>query len=325
MLDLSFLADPLMGTPLWAWAFFAAVVFVLLVLDLGVFHRKARKPKFSKSVTITLFYISMALLFGVFVWVNMGAEKAMEYYTGYVIEQSLSLDNVFVISMIFASLGIPSQYQHRVLFWGLLSVLVLRGIMIFIGAALVAEFAWILAIFGVFLLFTGVRMFFSSPETEEIENNRTLKWMRKHLRITRELHGTRFMLLRPHPKSGKPVLWVTPLFVVLVLVELADVMFAVDSVPAVFAITQDPYIVYTSNIFAVLGLRALYFTLAAMVNRFSYLSKALALVLVFVGAKILYTHFSGHHVPIEYSLGGVLAILLGGIGLSLAWPKKSAR
>ncbi len=320
-MDGAFLTTPFLGSPAWFWLAFLGIVFGLLALDLGLFHKEARKPGVKESVIGTLFYVGIALLFGGFIWFEMGQEKALEFYTGYVMEQSLSLDNIFVISLIFGSLSIPVQYQHRVLFWGIISVLVLRGLMIGIGAALVAEFQWVLAVFGAFLLFTGVKMLFTGGHPGEIENNRLLRWMRKHLPVTDKLHGMKFFVRAPASK-GKSILWVTPLFVALVLVEFADVIFAVDSVPAIFGVTQDPYIVYTSNIFAILGLRTLYFSLAAMVNRFEYLSKALSLVLVFIGGKMLYHEFIGGDVPIVYSLIIVLGIIFGGIGLSLYKTRK---
>jgi tellurite resistance protein TerC len=316
--SVSFIGSAVLGKPLWFWLAFLGVVMALLALDLGVFNRKLHKPKFAESMLGTLFYMGISCLFGVFIWSELGAEKSLEYFTGYVMEMSLSMDNVFVISLIFSSLSIPAQYQHRVLFWGILSVLILRGIMIGAGVALIHEFHWILAVFGAFLLFSGLRMLFTKPSDEDVSNNKLLIWMRKHLRITKELHGTKFFVTAPaRSNSKKNVLWVTPLFVVLILVEVADVVFAVDSVPAVFAITQDPYIVYTSNIFAILGLRTLYFTLAAMVHRFEYLSKALAIVLIFIGGKIMAAELTGYDLPIQYSLGMVLLIILSGIGFSL--------
>ncbi|HVY13228.1 MAG TPA: TerC family protein [Alphaproteobacteria bacterium] len=318
----SFLSDSFLGQPAWIWLIFVGVVVALLALDLGLFHKSARKPKAAESLLGTLFYVGVAGLFGLFLWQQMGAQKALEYFTGYVIEQSLSLDNIFVISLIFSALSIPSQHQHRVLFWGVISVLVLRGLMIGIGSALIAHFTWVLALFGVFLVITGIRMLFGAGHDEDMGNNRILQWLRKHMRITKEMHGKKFFITAP--VRGKPVLWATPLMVALIMVEIADIVFAVDSIPAVFAVTRDPYIVYTSNIFAILGLRTLYFALEAMVTRFHLLSKALAVVLMFIGGKICYAHFTGNDIPIEYSLGAVLAILLAGVGLSLVIEEKKA-
>jgi tellurite resistance protein TerC len=321
-MDTALLNTQFFGHDLWVWLAFAAVVATLLVIDLGVFNKTAKVPKASESLLGTLFYTLVAILFGVFIWAQMGPEKAMEFYTGYVMEQSLSLDNIFVISLIFSGLSIPAQHQHRVLFWGVVSVLVLRGIMIGLGAALIAQFHWVLSVFGVFLLITGAKMFFSKDGHTDLADNRLLAWMRKHFPITEKLHGSKFFVRAPHPKTGKSIIWLTPLCVVLILVEVADLVFAVDSVPAVFSITRDPFIVYTSNIFAILGLRTLYFSLAAMVNRFAYLSKALAIVLVFVGGKILYASLMHDDLPIAYSLGIVLLIIIGGIVVSLAKTAK---
>jgi tellurite resistance protein TerC len=323
-MDFAFLSLPFLGKPAWFWLGFLGIVIVLMALDLGVFNKGAKKPTVVQSTLATLFYAGCAGLFGVFIWHEMSAEKALEFFTGYIMEMSLSLDNVFVMSLIFSSFSIPVAHQHRVLFWGILSVLLLRGLMIGVGAALIANFTWILTVFGIFLLFTGVKVFFSSVHAEEIDNNRLLQWMRGHIRITKELHGSKFVVWLKNTR-GKKILWVTPLFVVLVLIEVADVVFAVDSVPAIFAVTQDPYIVYTSNIFAILGLRSLYFALAAMVGRFTYLSKAIALVLVYIGTKIIYTQVTHSHVPIEYSLGIVLLLLVGGVGVSLVKTRKTKK
>ena len=316
-----------MGKAVWVWLIFMAIVFTLLSIDLGVFHRKAHKPSIKESLTSTICYILIASAYGAWIWDSFGQQKAMEFYTGYAMELSLSFDNVFVISLIFSALSIPSLYQHRVLFWGIIGVLVMRGVMISLGAALISQFSWVLLIFGVFLLITGVKMLIHHAQESDLENNKILKWMRKHMLITPELHGQKFFVLQDMilkegqmAKEGKPikkVIWVTPLFVSLILVEIADLVFAVDSVPAIFAVTQDPFIVYTSNIFAILGLRSLYFTLESMVNRFKYLSKALALVLIFIGGKIL-AH-EGFHIKIatEISLTVVLTLIISGIVVSL--------
>jgi tellurite resistance protein TerC len=324
-MDLAFLSLPFLGKPAWFWLGFLVIVIVLMALDLGVFNKGAKKPTVVQSTLATLFYAGCAALFGVFIWHEMSAEKALEFFTGYIMEMSLSLDNVFVMSLIFSSFSIPVAHQHRVLFWGILSVLILRGLMIGVGAALIANFAWVLTVFGIFLLFTGIKVFFSNVHAQEIDDNRLLQWMRKHIRITKELHGSKFLVWMSKNPNGKKLLWVTPLFVVLVLIEVADVVFAVDSVPAIFAVTQDPYIVYTSNIFAILGLRSLYFALAAMVGRFTYLSKAIALVLVYIGGKIIYAQVTHNHVPIEYSLGIVLLLLVGGVGISLIKTQKNPK
>jgi tellurite resistance protein TerC len=244
----------------------------------------------------------------------------MDFYTGFLIEKSLSMDNVFLMAMIFSFLAIPRKYQHEVLFWGILGVIVLRAIMIGLGAALIAEFSWILYVFGVFLLLTGVKMLFSKVDAHpDLNENALVKFLRKHMRVTDRLHEGRFFV-RQADASGKSVLWATPLFLALVLIECADLVFAVDSVPAIFAITQDPFIVYTSNIFAILGLRALYFALAAMIHRFAYLKYALALVLVFIGGKIFLVGIIGK-IPAVISLSVTLGLLLGGVLLSL-WKTR---
>jgi tellurite resistance protein TerC len=263
----------------------------------------------------------MGLLFSVWVFFQKGGDASMDYLTGFLIEKSLSMDNVFVIALIFSFLAIPRRYQHRVLFWGILGVIVLRAIMIGLGAALISEFDWILYVFGAFLLLTGVKMLFSKVDDEpDLSKNRFVNWLRNHLPVTDRLHEQRFFVRQPDA-SGKLKLWVTPLFLALILIELADLVFAVDSVPAIFAITQDPFIVYTSNIFAILGLRALYFALAAMIHRFTYLKYALALVLVFIGGKIFLHDIVGK-IPAEISLSVTVGLLAGGVLLSL-WKTRN--
>jgi len=245
------------------------------------------------------------------------------YLTGWIVEQTLAFDNVFVMSMIFTYFAIPQQYQHRVLFYGILGVIVLRAIMIGLGAALVHQFDWILYVFSAFLVITGIKMLMYADAKPEIENNPVLKWMRRHMTITDRIDGQNFFSMLPDSKTGKMVRHATPLFVALILIEIADLIFAVDSVPAIFAITQDPFIVYTSNIFAILGLRSLYFVLSAMVNRFHYLKYALALVLVFVGSKIFIQQFTGK-IPPEISLGITALLLVGGIVVSLVATRRHA-
>ncbi|HEN8712457.1 TPA: TerC family protein [Pseudomonas putida] len=316
----AFLFQDVLGTDLWLWLSFFAVVLTLLILDLGVLHRGSREIEVKESLLLSAGYISMGLLFAVWVYFQKGSDASMDYVTGFLIEKSLSMDNVFVIALIFSFLAIPREFQHRVLFWGIMGVIVLRAIMIGLGAALIAQFSWILYLFGAFLVFTGMKMLFARvDDAPDLENNRFVKYLRRHLRITKELHGQRFVVRLPNP-SGKKVLWVTPLCLALILIECADLVFAVDSVPAIFAITQDPFIVYTSNIFAILGLRALYFALAAMINRFAYLKYALALVLVFIGAKIFLHDIVGK-VPAEISLSVTIGLLVGGVLLSL-WKTR---
>ncbi|MBB2495995.1 TerC family protein [Aquipseudomonas ullengensis] len=310
------LNTPLLGTATWLWLSFMVIVVALLVFDLGVLHRDQHEIEMRESLLLYSGYFSVGLLFGVWVWFELGAQSALEFYTGFLIEQSLSMDNVFVMAMIFSFFAIPRRYQHRVLFWGIIGVIVLRAIMIGLGTALVKEFDWILYLFGAFLLFTGVKMMFSSPDHQpDLANNPMLRFLRKHIRMTDTLHGGHFFV-RQRDNAGQSLLYATPLFLALVLIELADLVFAVDSVPAVFSITQDPFIVYTSNIFAILGLRSLYFALAALMHRFVYLKYALALVLIFIGGKIFLHGFIGK-IPALLSLGVTFGLLVGGVLLSL--------
>ncbi|MDX2004509.1 MAG: TerC family protein [Meiothermus sp.] len=308
--------------PVWMWLAFVGIVAVLLAFDLGVLAKRRgdREIGVKESLKLSAGYIAIALIFGAWVWWYMGAESGMAYLTGFAIEKTLAMDNVFVISMIFAYFAIPRAYQHRVLFWGILGVILLRAVMIGLGAVLVSQFDWVMWIFGAFLLLTGVKMLMVGDKPVKIEENPVLKWMRRRMNVTNELHGQKFWVRLPDPKSGKLVWFATPLFLALALVEVADLIFAVDSVPAIFAITTDPFIVYTSNIFAILGLRALYFALAAMVHRFKYLKVALSVVLVFIGGKIFYNQLFGKMEP-ALSLGITFAILAAGIVYSL-WKTR---
>ncbi|WP_417313210.1 TerC family protein [Ectopseudomonas khazarica] len=311
-----FLFADFLGTATWLWLVFIAVVISLLAFDLGVLHRDNREIGVRESLLLSAGYISAGLLFGVWVFFQKGGDASMDYLTGFLIEKSLSMDNVFLMAMIFSFLAIPRQYQHKVLFWGIMGVLVLRAIMIGLGAALIHEFSWVLYLFGAFLFFTGVKMLFSRlDDAPDLQNNLLVRFLRKHLRVTDGLHGQRFFV-RQDDGNGRRVLWVTPLFLALILIECADLVFAIDSVPAIFAITQDPFIVYTSNIFAILGLRALYFALAALIHRFAYLKYALALVLVFIGTKIFLVGIIGK-IPAAVSLSVTLGLLVGGVALSL--------
>ncbi|MGE0109339.1 MAG: TerC family protein [Bdellovibrionales bacterium] len=307
------LSTIVMTKPLWMWLIFAVVVIALLAFDLGVMNRKDHEMSAKESILFSVFYISMGLLYDLWIYFELGHIKAMEYLTGFVVEKTLSIDNVFVIAMVFAFFGVPRLYQHRVLFWGILGAVILRGIMIGLGAALVSEFEWVLYIFAAFLIFTGIKMLFAKEESEEdVAKSPILRFMNNHFRVTKELHAPHFWIRK---KDG---IWITPLLLCLVMVEFADVIFAVDSVPAIFVITTDPYIIYTSNIFAILGLRALYFVLAAIVKRFHYLKYALSLVLVFIGSKTFIAHFAHmDKFPISWSLGITFTILAGGILFSL--------
>ncbi|MEY3197263.1 MAG: hypothetical protein RLZZ59_634 [Pseudomonadota bacterium] len=275
-----------MEKSLLIWGIFIFVVLILLILDLGVFNKKDKEIGFKQSLLMSAFYILMAFIFGLWVLYIKGLDGFAEYITGFLVEKSLALDNIFLISLVFSSLSIPLKYQHRVLFWGILGVIVLRAIMIGVGVQIITHFEWVLYIFAAFMMFTGIKMFFISHKPVEIADNLLLIWMKKYLNITDKLHGQKFFIYQNIAQSKTQKLFVTPLFISLVMVEFIDLIFAVDSIPAIFAITQDPYIVYTSNIFAILGLRALYFALASIIDRFYYLKYALAAVLIFIGSKI---------------------------------------
>ena len=312
-----------LGKPAWLWLMFLGLVLVLLVLDLGVLNRGNRAPSVIKSLWMSAFYIAIACAFGSFVWWEVGRDGGINYFTGFFVEKTLALDNIFVISLIFTYFAIPEEMRHRVLFWGILGVIVLRAIMIGVGAAMIENFAWTMWLFGAFLLATGIKMLVMGDKPTSIEDNPVLKLLRRRLPVTDRLHGDRFIIRLPNPATGRTRLWVTPLFLALALVEIADLIFAVDSVPAIFAITTDPYIVYTSNIFAILGLRALYFALAAMIHRFHYLKPALALVLIFIAGKIFWNQAVGKLDPI-ISLSVTGAILAGGIVMSLVLTRPAA-
>jgi tellurite resistance protein TerC len=314
-----------LGKPLWMWLGFLAVVAALLALDLGLLNRGAGEIGVGRSLALSAFYIALGLGFGGWVWWQLGEEAGLAYVTGFVIEKSLAMDNVFVIATIFAYFAIPRRHQHRVLFWGILGVIVLRALMIGAGAALVERFEWVLYLFAAFLVATGVKMWLSADKEYDLASSPILAWARRRLPVTDDLHGERFLVRRTDPKTGRAGWAMTPLFLALLMVEGADLVFAVDSVPAIFAITTDPFIVYTSNIFAILGLRALYFALAAMVERFRYLKYALAALLVFIGSKIFVADALGlAKIPPPVSLGVTAAILAAGIGWSLWKTRKQS-
>jgi tellurite resistance protein TerC len=313
---LEFLSSDFMGKEAWVWLLFVGIVIGLLVLDLGVLHKDSHEIGVKESLWMSAGYITVALIFGGWIWWEMGPESGMNYLTGFFVEKSLALDNIFVISLIFAYFAIPRIYQHRVLFWGILGVIVLRGIMIGLGTTLVSQFSWILYIFGAFLVLTGIKMLFASDHQKDMGENKMIKFLRSHMRVTNEIQGEKFFVRQVDSRTGKLERFATPLFLALVMVEFVDIVFAVDSVPAIFAITTDPYIVYTSNIFAILGLRALYFALAAMMHRFVYLKYALSAVLIFIGGKIFWNQLVGKMDP-SISLTITLTILASGIILSL--------
>ena len=304
--------------PVWMWLAFFCIVITLLVVDLGVLHKDNREIEVKESLVLSSIYIGLGLAFGAWVWWYLGSVSGMEYLTGFAIEKALAMDNVFVIAMVFSFFSVPRKYQHRVLFWGVLGVIVLRAIMIGLGATIVSQFSWVLYLFALFLIGTGIKMIWFSGKEYDVAGNPVLAFMRKHFNVTDEHHGQNFFVKKSDPTTGKTVRFMTPLLLALILIEIADVIFAVDSVPAILAITTDPFIVYTSNIFAILGLRALYFALAAMVHRFHYLNLALAIVLIFIGSKIFLAPLLGlEKFPPAVSLGITFAILTGGVIYSL--------
>lgn len=302
----------------WMWTIFGVSIFVLLFLDLFVFNRKNEEPHFWHTLWICVFYIAIALLFGVFVIYEEGMDKGMLYFTGYLLEKSLSMDNIFVMSVIFCSIGVPAKFQHRVLFWGILGALVMRGIMIFLGEALISRFHWVLYLFSIFLIYTGTKML-TTKEGEEtpFKETKLYQVLSKFFHVTHELRGEHFVV----KENGRH--YITPLFFALIVIETMDVIFAFDSIPAIFLITEDVFIVYTSNIFAILGLRALYFLLVAIVNKFTYLKPALSIILIFIGIKIFLPHF-GIEIAAWQSLAVTFALLFGGMVLSLYKDKKNA-
>ncbi len=319
---MEFLLLLFLGKPVWMWLFFIAIVVALLAFDLGVLNRHDHEIGIAESLKLSAMYITLGVSFAGFVWWQIGADESKLYLTAFVVEKTLAMDNVFVIALIFTYFAIPRMYQHRVLFWGILGVIVLRGIMIGLGATLVAQYSWVLYIFAGFLILTGIKMLFMGDKPMDISQNPVMKLIKRRMNVTEDLHGHDFFVKKPDPKTGKLVRFATPLFVALIMVEIVDLIFAVDSVPAVFAITTDPFIVYTSNIFAILGLRALYFALAAVIHRFHYLKYALSLLLVFIGSKIFVADLMGwEKFPANWSLMITFAILAAGVIFSL-WKTR---
>ena len=306
----------------WMWASFGLFVIAMLAIDILALDRKgAHKVSTKEALTWSLIWFTLALLFGVALWAWLSQTlgraiadaKTMEYLTGYLLEKTLAIDNIFVFVMLFSYFAVPVEYQKRVLVYGVLGAIILRALMILVGAWLIAEFHWILYLFGAFLLVTGIKMFIFADQEPNLAKNRLLIWLRSHIRITDDYHGDKFWIVK------KGVLWFTPMFLVLILVEISDVIFAMDSIPAIFAITSDPFIVFTSNIFAILGLRALYFLLADMANRFHLLKYGLAIILMFVGTKMLIVEWL--KIPIAVSLSVVIAVL----GISILLSLKATR
>jgi tellurite resistance protein TerC len=305
---------------LWGWVGFNLVVLAILALDLGVLHRKSEKVSLKEAATWSAVWVALSLCFAFAIYRTMGEESGLEFLTGYLIEYALSVDNIFVFVLIFSYFNVPEKYQHRVLFWGIIGALILRGVMIVAGSALVTRFSWTLYIFGAFLVFTGVKMALQKDEfSYNPERDPVLRLSRRLLPVTAEYRGEKFFVREPDT-AGKLRFAATPLFIVLLIVDTTDVIFAMDSIPAIFAVTRDPFIVYTSNICAVLGLRALYFLLASVVDKFVYLKLGLSLVLIFIGAKMLLEPFI--HIPIVGSLGVVAAVLGASVLASLRWPRE---
>ncbi len=304
------------GTPA-LWLGFSTLVLGCLALDLGVFQREAHVVGNREALRWSVFWISLAMAFNIFVYFRFGRQVALEFLTGFLIEKALSVDNLFVFVLIFSAFSVPPRLYHRVLFWGILGAFVMRGIFIGMGAALVQNFAWILYVFGAFLVITGLRMFVHDDEDMHPDNNPMVRMFRRFIPVTTDFHETSFVTRH----NGR--VHATPLLVVLVAIEASDVIFAVDSIPAVFAITDDPFIVYTSNVFAILGLRALYFLLANSISQFHYLRYGLAAVLTFIGAKMLAEHYV--QVSIGVSLGIVAVLITGSVLASLALDRADER
>jgi tellurite resistance protein TerC len=302
-----------MATNIWFWVGFVAFVLTMLALDLGVFHREAHEVKPREAGIWVAVWVALAMIFAAGLWMFEGSSVALTFVTGYVIEESLSVDNLFVMVVIFNYFAVPAVCQHRVLFYGILGALIMRGLFIGLGAALLARFDWILYVFGLMLLITGVRMMFKHDEEFEGDQNPIVRLVRKFVPMTTKFDGKHFFVV----ENGKRL--ATPLFLVLILVEFTDLIFAVDSIPAIFGITRDPFLVFTSNIFAVLGLRSMYFLLAAVIERFYLLKYGLAIILSFIGVKMLGEKF--FHIDILVSLGVVLGTLAASIAASLRWPE----
>ncbi|WP_144373042.1 TerC family protein [Vogesella urethralis] len=319
-------ALPSIGSPFFYTVFFVAVLIMIVIDMVALKQSGSHKVSIKEAATWSAIWVAVACAFGGWLWWYLATDpaygeavanqKTLEFFTGYVIEKSLAVDNIFVFLMIFAFFKVPAEYQRRVLLYGVFGAIILRTIMVFLGAALVKEFSWILYVFGAFLLFTGLKMMLpEKDEEQDLANNGLLKFLRKHLRMTDEYHGEAFFVV----KNG--LRYATPMFVVLVFVELSDVVFAVDSIPAIFAVTMDPFIVLTSNIFAILGLRAMFFLLADVADRFHLLRYGLAIVLSFIGMKLLLLKV--YHIPVAISLGVVFSVITASVIASLMFPKKA--
>jgi tellurite resistance protein TerC len=306
-----------MGTSIYFWIGFHVLIFIMLALDLGVFHKHTHKVPVKEAIIWSCVWITLALLFDLFIYLDkdFGHVKALEFLTGYVIEYSLSVDNIFVFILIFSYFAVNKQYQHKILFWGILGALIMRGLFIVTGVALINRFHWIVIIFGGFLVFTGIRMLFQNDTEVDPEKNAVVKFFRRFLPVTKTLHGDKLLIFQNRR------LYATPLFLVLLIIESSDLIFAIDSIPAVLAISKSTFIVYTSNIFAILGLRSLYFAIAGIIGYFHFLKVGLAFVLTFVGLK-MFGSFFHFEIPIVISLGIIISILLVSICASVLIKRK---
>jgi tellurite resistance protein TerC len=302
---------------IWEWLAFLSIIGFMLVLDLGVFHKKSHKVSIKESLAWTGVWISLAMLFNVWVYYKMGPQKGIEFFTGYIIEKALSVDNIFVISLIFTYFRVPSQYQHRVLFWGVLGALFFRIIFIYAGVALISKFNWMIYVFGVFLVYTGIKMLKDEEKHVEVEANPMIKFVKRFWKISPNFDGENFRT------TVNGVRHFTPLFLVLVMIETTDIIFAVDSIPAILAITPDPYIVFTSNVFAILGLRSLYFALNGIMEMFEYINYALSGILVFVGVKMIVAGW--YHIPTMVSISVILGLLIASVVASIYFPRKNKK
>lgn len=303
-----------MEVNIWFWIGFNVFVIIMLSLDLGVFHRKTHQVNVKEALIWSLVWIFLAMIFNVFIYFQFGQFKALEFFTGYLIEKALSVDNIFVFVLIFSYFKTPAKYQHKVLFWGILGALIMRLIFIFAGVALLEKFHWSIYFFGAILIFTGIKMLTQKDKKIEPDKNPIIKIFKKLIPVTTELHGEKFFIKQNNKN------YATPLFFVLIMVEITDLIFAVDSIPAILAVTQDHFIVYTSNVFAIMGLRSLYFALAGIIDRFKYLAVGLAIILIFVGLKMVSVDI--YKIPIHYSLIIIILILISSILFSLNKTKK---
>jgi tellurite resistance protein TerC len=331
--EADFLSSEWLGAPVAAWAGFLGLILFLLWLDLGLLNRKSKTISPAKSLMMWSFFAAIAIAFGTWVWIDRGAEAGAQFFTGYVLETTLAFDNIFVISTIFAYFAVPREFQHRVLFWGIIGAIVFRGVFIGLGATLVGQFTWVLYIFAVFLIITGWKMATAESHGPNIGKNPALTLARRVLPVYDRIESDRFFVKRRDETTNRLKTFATPLFLALIVVEFVDVVFAIDSVPAIFAVTQDPFIVYTSNIFAILGLRSMYFMLAAAVERFSYLKTGLSVILVLIGLKIFW-NFGVKDLGLDKSLGlgkidpmtalvATLSIIAASIAYSL-WRTRTA-